>query len=127
MAYRNASIEFYDEADITEYRFLASLNPRTCLVCWRLHGTIWNLKHAPHIHTQCRCSVVPVVKRGEKVQTGVELFDELEAGYQKEILGNSRFEMFRAGATLETFVGVKKSEDFGQSYFVKSLAELSDG
>lgn len=123
MAYRNASVDFFDEAGITEYRFISSLDPRTCLICWRLHGTIWKLKVTPHIHTQCRCSITPVLKRDGKIKTGVEHFKTLETGFQKQILGAKRFSLYKNGQSLESFVGVKKSEDFGQSYFIKNLSE----
>jgi hypothetical protein len=124
MAYRNASAEFYAEAGIKEYRFLSALDPRTCLVCWRLHGTRWKLKEKPHIHTQCRCVVVPVIK-GEKIKTGVELFNSLETGVQKQILGPKRFEMFTAGSNLENFVGSEKSKEFGRTFYVRNLSDLS--
>lgn len=124
MAYRNASAEFYSEAGIEKYRFLSVLDPRTCLICWRLHGTIWRLKITPHIHTQCRCIVVPVLARDGKIKTGVEHFKALETGVQKQILGAKRFEFFAHGNALESFVGVKKSEDFGQTYFIKNLPDL---
>lgn len=123
MAYRIASAEFYAEAGLKEYRFLSALDPRTCLVCWRLHGTKWKLKEKPHIHTQCRCVVVPVIK-GEKIKTGVELFDSLETGFQKQILGPKRFELFQHQNSLESFVGLEKSKEFGRTFFVKNLSDL---
>lgn len=123
MAYRNASVEFFAGAGFTEYRFLSVLDVRTCLVCWRLHGTKWKLKTKPHIHTQCRCSILPV-RRGETVETGIERFHRLEKGWQKQILGNSRFDLFEKGDSLASLVGVKKSEDFGRVFFAKNLSEL---
>lgn len=124
MAYRNASTEFYKDAGISEYRFLSALDPRTCVICWRLHGKKWKLKVKPHIHTQCRCVVVPVLKRDGKFKTGVEHFKTLETGFQKQILGAKRFELFGQGTSLESFVDARKSEDFGQTYFIKNLSDL---
>lgn len=125
MAYRNASAEFYAEAGIKEYRFMSALDPRCCLICWRLHGTKWKLKEKPHIHVGCRCTVIPVQK-GEKIKTGVELFASLPVGYQKQILGPKRYEMFQTGGLLESFVGSKKSEEFGRTFSVKRLSDLSE-
>ena len=126
MAYRNASVGFFDEAGITEYRFLSVLDPRTCLICWRLHGTIWKLKITPHIHTQCRCSIVPVLKSDGRIKSGVERFGELETGFQKQILGAKRFEMFQSGVPLEDFVSFKESPDFGKTYIINPLSEAKD-
>jgi len=126
MAYRNASAEFYAEAEIKEYRFLSALDPRTCLVCWRLHGTKWKLKEKPHIHTQCRCTVVPVLKSDGEIKTGIEHFAELETGVQKQILGAKRFDLYQNGNSLESFVGVKKSKEFGQTHFARNLSDLGN-
>jgi SPP1 gp7 family putative phage head morphogenesis protein len=126
MSYKNASTEFYAEAGIKQYRFISSLDPRCCLVCWRLHGTKWKLKEKPHIHVGCRCVVLPVLK-GEKIKTGVELFSSLESGYQKQILGPKRFSLFgAAGNSIDSFVGVDKSKEFGRTFYVKNLSDLPD-
>lgn len=124
MSYRNASTEFYAEAGLKEYRFISSLDQRACLVCWRLHGTKWKLKEKPHIHVNCRCVCLPVLKSDGKIKTGVELFGSLPIGYQKQILGAKRFSLFEAGDSIESFVGVQKSEDFGRTFFVKNLSAL---
>ena len=125
MAYRNASVNFYDEAGITEYRFLSVLDPRTCLICWRLHGTIWKLKTKPHIHTQCRCVICPVLKNDNQIKTGIELFGSLEKGVQKQILGEKRFQLFENGSYgLKDFTAIKKSKEFGNTHFVKPLDNL---
>ena len=126
MAYRNASLEFYDNAGINEYRFLSALDARTCLICWRLHGTVWKVKTKPNIHVNCRCVICPVLKNDPPFKTGIELFGNLEKGVQKQILGKSRFDLFEKGARLDSFVGAKTSNEFGQSYFVKQLAEFSE-
>jgi SPP1 gp7 family putative phage head morphogenesis protein len=122
MAYRHASTEFYKEAGIPKYRFMAVLDPRTCAVCWRLHGTIWPVNTKPHIHTQCRCTVIPVLKSDGETKTGVELFAGLEPGFQKQILGPKRYELFQQGGTLESFIDAKHSKEYGPTYFVKPLS-----
>lgn len=125
MAYRNASLSFYKNAGISEYRFISSLDVRTCLICWRLHGTTWKLKTKPHIHTQCRCVVSPVLKNEGQIKTGIELFNNLEKGVQKQILGRNRFELFENGTCdLSDFTGIKKSEEFGNTHFLKPLNDL---
>ena len=125
MAYRLASTQFYAEAGITEYRFLSQLDARTCLVCWRLHGTKWKLKAKPHIHTQCRCVCLPVLKSDGEMRTGTELFNRLETGFQKQILGAKRYELFSGGKSLKSLVGVKESEDFGRTFFVRNLSDVN--
>ena len=123
-AYRAASREFYDAADIRQYVWLAVLDARTCLICWFLHGRKFNSKKKIFSHVNCRCSIVPVIKGQKTIKTGIEHFIELEKGYKKQILGNSRLELFEKGMPFESFVGIKESEEFGKSYFIKPLADF---
>lgn len=126
MAYRNASIEFFDEARLTEYRFMSVLDVRTCLICWRLHGTTWKLKEKPHIHSGCRCCVLPVTKNTKEIETGSERFAKLETGYQRSIMGEKRFNLYSNGVQLDGFVGVKTSEEFGQIHFIRPLSSFDE-
>lgn len=101
-AYRAASREFYDEGNIKKYIWMAVLDPRTCLICWHLHGRIFKSKIKVFSHPNCRCVLIPY--QGQKVKTGAEIFANLETGVQKDILGPARFELFKDGTKLKDFV-----------------------
>ena len=122
-AYRRASVEFYDNAGIVEYRFMSVLDVRTCPICWSLHGRKFKLKVKPNIHVNCRCAIVPVII-GEKIETGIEKFNKLEPGYQKQILGNKRFELFQNGNPLKSFIRADKSKEYGTIYKIRNLSEF---
>lgn len=128
-AYRAASREFYQAAGIKQYVWLSVLDPRTCLVCWHLHGQKFKSSAPVFGHVNCRCVLVPLVKNQKPIATGAENFSKLEAGYQKQILGAKRFEMFQASEIkFEDFVGSRFDAQPGgtqvRRFFVKNLSDL---
>jgi SPP1 gp7 family putative phage head morphogenesis protein len=123
-AYRAASREFYRAAEIRQYVWMSALDVRTCWICWHLHGRKFKTKQKVTSHPNCRCTLVPVSKNNKDVETGIERFLRLETGYQKQILGEKRFDLYSRGAEeeLESFVGVKTSDSRGWQHFIKPLA-----
>jgi hypothetical protein len=65
---------------------------------------------AMHPHPQCRCTMVPRTASWEQlgfpgipdhrpaIPTGVSLFARLPAGQQREVLGPTRYRLYREGA-----------------------------
>lgn len=123
-AYRAASREFYAEADIKEYVWMSRLSATTCLICWHLHGRKFKSSVKVFSHPNCVCCLIPLTKNQPEIITGAEKFARLEIGFQKQILGGKRFELFRDGAKLEDFVGVKSSDEFGEQHFIKPLSDM---
>jgi len=123
-AYRAATREFYTEAGIKEYIWMSALDPRTCIICWLLHGQKFKTSRKVFSHPNCRCVLFPKTKRTGNIITGAERFAALEPGFQKQILGNKRFEIFKAGNSLNDFIKSEKSLDFGERFLVKNLDEF---
>ncbi|MBX3288441.1 MAG: minor capsid protein [Acidobacteria bacterium] len=123
-AFRAASRDFYNDAGIKRYVWMSARDPRTCLICWRLHGTIWPTAQKVSAHPRCRCTVIPLLDGQPAPETGEELFAKLEPGYQKQILGPARFELYKAGYRLSDFVGSEDSEEFGTRHFIRNLNDL---
>jgi SPP1 gp7 family putative phage head morphogenesis protein len=121
-AVRAASREFYSDGGIKRYVWMAVLDARTCMICWRLHGKIFNSRKKVFSHPNCRCVLVPLIDGRQRVETGVERFKELEPGYQKQILGPTRYELFKSGAGFQDFVGSKNTREFGQKYSIRPLS-----
>jgi SPP1 gp7 family putative phage head morphogenesis protein len=121
--YRAASREMYKGAGIGRYVWMANLDPRTCIICWRLHGTVWDTPVKVFGHANCRCTMVPLDPR-ESIATGTERFDSLEPGFQKQILGPKRYELFKSGAGLDSFVGSQQTREFGLKHFIRPLIDL---
>lgn len=125
-AYREASKDFYRQAGIKRYVWMALLDPRTCAVCWRLHGSIWPTAKKVTSHPACRCTLIPVTKGMRDIENGAARFATLEEGFQKQILGNARYELFKGGMGLREFVGAENSKEFGMRHFVKPLSAFPD-
>jgi hypothetical protein len=113
----------YQGARIKKYVWVAVLDPRTCLICWRLHGTIWNSSRKVSSHPNCRCTLIPLTKDMAAIEPGINRFAALEPGYQKQILGPSRFELFQAGTPIDGLVGSQRSEEFGLRHYVRPLSK----
>jgi SPP1 gp7 family putative phage head morphogenesis protein len=105
------------------YRYVGTLDSRTCLVCGELDGKVFEtLEEAPKLpqHHNCRCLYLPEIK-------GMEGFDEdderasvdgpvsANMTYEKwlktqddetvkDILGPTRFEMYKNGEPITAFV-----------------------
>lgn len=123
-AYRAAAREFYQAADIKKYVWLSVLDPRTCLTCWHLHGRVFKSSAKIFAHPNCRCVLVPLTKNQTPIATGAEKFLKLEAGFQKQILGTKRFEMFQDGKSFDEFVSSRADAEYGTRYFIKNLSDL---
>lgn len=116
---RNAVYEKNDDL-FSGYKWLATLDTRTCLVCGKLDGTVFkSIKEAPEIpiHVQCRCLLVPEIKGfdyiGERAAMdgqakGDTTYEEwLRAQtetIQREVLGASRYKMYKSGVRMSSFV-----------------------
>ena len=126
-SYRAASRIYIRDAGIQEYVWMAVLDVRTCVICWHLHGQKFTSSKKVFSHPNCRCCLIGVTKNMKPVKTGAELFNNLETGFQKQILGAKRFELFEAKKFgLNDFVGSKETGEYGKSHFIKSLDKLTE-
>ncbi len=103
-AYREASLDSYKRLGIDRYFWASPLDPRTCWLCWALHGQIFEIGRRPLGHAGCRCTVEPLTDTQGPSKTGEDLFAELEPGYQKQILGPTRYESYRTGSRLRDLI-----------------------
>ena len=67
-AAEKATAEFYEDSDIEQYQYLATLETHTCDVCAHLDERIFYVKdkvvglNYPLIHPYCRCTTMPYMK-----------------------------------------------------------------
>ena len=146
-SYRDASVamEAINGDFIIKKIRIATLDERTCLSCIDLHGTELAPGERVDDHYRGRCSEFYVVPGGAtspdvmqadskpgkrnftKYQTGREWFDSLPESRQK--LQRSfqstpaKFNAFKAGTPLSTFVGEHTDDVFGRQFVEKSLVE----
>ena len=112
-----------NESLFSGYRYIGVLDDRQCLICGSLDQKVFKtLEDMPHLpqHRQCRCLAIPEIKgmegfdddderaaAGGPVSAKMSYADWLEkqdAETQKDILGASRYEMYKNGTEITAFV-----------------------
>lgn len=102
------------------YKWLSTIDRRACLVCGEKDGKIFKvIDEVPPLHLNCRCVIVPVV-RGDMPEftderasefgvvegniTYEEWLGEQSSSVQKEILGKTRYEIYKETGKIGQFV-----------------------
>jgi SPP1 gp7 family putative phage head morphogenesis protein len=125
-AYRAAALDSYRASGVvTGYRWLATKDIRTCLVCLALDGQVFPLTRPVPAHINCRCSVTPVLDGQEPpTESAAEWFAKLSEGAQRDMLKGG-YEAYRAGKiALLDFVGFKTSAAWGTTPYQRPLKEI---
>lgn len=101
-----------------KYEYLSTLDSRTCIVCGELSGKLFKaVKELPQLplHRGCRCVIVPYFEIKNDVQSSVNGYVDSDVTFerwlgeqnektQKEVLGKTRFELFKKGEKITQFV-----------------------
>ena len=91
-----------------EVVYCATLDGRTCITCGSMNGLRFkSISEAPSVpqHCLCRCLLLPDSETPEEMPTYEEFLNTLSDEEQKEILGKSRYEMWKNdGIKLERFI-----------------------
>lgn len=101
-------------------QWCAVLDGNTCIACGALDGQIWRLDEAhpePPYHAGCRCILAPLLLDEETPDrwTFKDWLANQGAEMQKEVLGPSRYALYKQGASFNSFVIDGR---------IKTLAEL---
>lgn len=130
-SYRKATTASYQaNRNIGEYAVrVGTLDNRICLACILLHGTRLELDEVVQDHWNGRCTSVLKLKGIPlNVPTGRDWFLQREAGSQREIMGESAWNAWRAGQVqLDQFVSKHSDPLFGEMPTVASLKSLLSG
>ena len=109
---------FGDGESSYKYEWLSVLDARTCLVCGELDGKLFeSIEDAPSIpvHRGCRCILVPYfnIKGDTRASKNGYVKDKItfdgwlrkqDEKTQKEVLGITRYNMFKDGKKISQFV-----------------------
>jgi SPP1 gp7 family putative phage head morphogenesis protein len=134
-AYREATLRSYQANDdvVDGWIWNAACTPRTCAMCYAMHGTLHPLTERLNDHPNGRCSMLPHVKslpgmtEQWQPEPGPDQFDRLDPGAQKAILG-PLYDLYKSGEIkLSDVVAQKFDSDWGSMRYVKSLASLLKG
>lgn len=124
-ALREASRATYEEIGVQYWRWVSALGPSTCAVCWFMHGKAFPVSVPMQSHIACRCTQIPVLDLDESFETGVEKFTRLEEGYQRQLLGDGLYNLYRAGKVqLSELVGKKEHPHLGVIPYKRSFKEV---
>lgn len=138
--YRETSHRSYEaNADVMEgWVWHANLgDPRTCLSCVAMHGTVHRLSERLDDHPNGRCSPLPRTKSWlelgfegipdsrPQVERGVDWFARQTAEYQQQAMGPAKYAAYREGlVSLEDFVGRHYSSRWGTHRYERSLVRI---
>lgn len=133
--------EKYFSDDENRYEYLATLDNRTCLVCGSLDGSLFknirDVKYQLPKHRGCRCIVLPYFEiEGDKksskngyVDSKVTFNDWLKVQdkeTQLDVLGRTRFELFKNGEDISQFVDNGKTLTLAQ-LVERNILNISGG
>jgi SPP1 gp7 family putative phage head morphogenesis protein len=136
-ASREVSLRWYraNSDIIVGWRWLATLDDRTCFACLMLDGKVFPLSASFDEHPNGRCSSEPIFADDALSDYDIELpdfdrtfgkewFEDLPESEKMKILGPSAYRAYKAGeAKPEDFIGHKKGP-FGPMYYKRSLREI---
>jgi SPP1 gp7 family putative phage head morphogenesis protein len=132
-SYREATRRSYEAntETVSGWVWNCACTPRSCAICWALHGTVHQVSEVFGTHPNCRCQLLPVVKPvpGMSDQymptSGPEQFNKLEPSVQDSILGKAAGAAYREGKfKLEDVWKATFSKDWGPGKRLRSLKEL---
>lgn len=125
-AYRQVSVETYRlNGDVsTGWRWLATMDSRTCPICLAMHGS--EHKHTePFIsHPVCRCTTVPVVDGVEYGQNGQELFDAMSFDERVGIYGPVKARLLTELAIPIRSIVLREDNEWGGTLKEMSLSQM---
>lgn len=138
-AYREGTRETYkaNSEIVGQWEWRSARQVRTCAACWAMDGRRFPLDVPMSEHPNGRCMQLPVIDREalglppgtsrRSSETGAQAFEKLSEADKRRILG-PKYEAYRRGEiTLADVVGVRHSEDWGDTIFEKSARTLGVG
>ena len=123
--------KYLGEENEYKFEFLSTLDTRTCLTCGELSGKLFkSIADAPRLplHRGCRCVIIPYYNIENDVKASKNGYVNADTSFehwlneqneetQKEVLGVTRFNLFKNGVAIKDFV------DNGQVLNLKQIKE----
>lgn len=91
-----SSLEGYKAAKIEKVQFWAAEDERTCELCGKLHGKVYDFNNAPVLpmHPNCRCTYLPVIENSnsadKSLHTPLKKGGHLGSGTDGENVSNKK-------------------------------------
>lgn len=127
---RETTRRIYAENGITEWEWVASKSPRTCVVCLAMDGRRFPIDTPFPQHINCRCTMIPVIPGVTMPPRtlGKDWFDKQPDDVKEKIIGKDGLAAYKAGLiTLDDFEGRRNHPLFGESVYTKPLSTILAG
>lgn len=126
--YREASRQQYAASGVVRgYKRLSAHDSRVCVGCLAADGWEYELDEPFASHPQCRCTTVPLVVGVPDVEwkQGAAWFEAQPPTEQQEILGPTRYELWRRGAVaFRDFATIRHNETWGDAVVPTPVGKL---
>lgn len=126
-AYRTASVEQYRQSGVTRGFKRLVKKGTACLGCLFRDGETFSIASQLDDHPNGKCMAIPLVEgvNDPKWEKGTDWFKNLPPERQREILGDKRYGMWKAGTiSLDDMSGKTHSNVWGDAPRVVPLSEL---
>lgn len=128
-AFRGGQLDEYRRSGVVlGYKRLATHDMRVCLGCLFTDGMMFDVTSDFDAHPNCRCTMVPVIIAVTTPEwtVGSDWFKTLPDDKQYEILGKSRFEMWKRGDVKDVrdFVKHNQDDEWGGAFVPRPIREI---
>lgn len=117
--------QFKESKRIKKYRRYVN-KAHACPACLALDGEILSINQPPYDHPNGMCNFVPVIDgiKDEDWLKGEDWLKQQTEERQRQILGNTRYDIWKDGVPLDKFVTTTTSPIWGKNPAVKTLKQL---
>lgn len=125
--YREATRQAYAQSGVVaQYQRLATRDNRTCMACLLDDGAVYDVGEVMPEHNQGRCTMVPVIEgRPLQWETGREWFTRQPVATQREMMGPSRYALWRNGQIeLDQLITRRRDAVWGDALHTAPLSAL---
>lgn len=125
--YREASRRQYEASGaVQEYERVCAKQPKTCIACIALDGTIYLVQDLMEVHPNDRCFMIPLVAGAGRTDRELarDWFAKQDPELQKEMLGPGRFDLYQRGLGLQDMVTKSVHPIWGPSLGITPLKDL---
>ena len=121
---------------VKDWVWMSAINSGPCLACLAMHGTKHSMSESLDDHPNGRCTMAPIVPTFRELgldvdepigdlPTGKQVFDGMSEAEQRAMMGNTRYEAYKAGKfAFEDMAQTNHSDEWGDSVGVKPLIDL---
>lgn len=114
---------------ITGWRWLATLDARTCPACWSMHGRLFKPDEHLAGHQQCRCVSVPVLATDRPGDGDVghapAAFRALPREQQLQVMGPARLAYLDAGGAWDRLAVRRDNPGWRHAHYATPVRDLT--